>query len=104
MNRVNDRIRAKRLLDARKHGFKILPFLRHRAVPYAFYAGLFATILFLLALSGLWFAFDLVVSFLAGILFVYVRWLRGQRKVWPFAMKIINWDAVQKFSEDEPSA
>ena len=43
-------------------------------------------------------------SFLLGMLFVYVRWFRGQRDVWPFAMKIINWDVVQELSEDEPSA
>lgn len=104
MKRINDRIRAKRLLEARKHGFKILPFLRLRAIPYAFYVGLSAIILCLLAFNGFWFAFDLVVSFLAGMLFVYVRWLRGQRNVWPFSIKIINWDVVQKFSEDEPSA
>ena len=73
-------------------------------MPYAFYAGLSAVTLCWLAFSGFWFAFDLVVSFLAGVLFVYVRWLRGQRNVWPFAMKIINWDAVQKFAEDEPSS
>jgi hypothetical protein len=102
MKNSSDKIRALQHIEARKHGFKILPLLRLRAKRYAFYSGLFAIILFLLAFSGFWFAFDLVVSFLAGMLFVYFRWLRGQRNLWPFAMKIINWDVVRKLSEDDP--
>lgn len=104
MKTINDRIRAKRLLEARAHGFAILPFMRLNARRYAFYSVPFAVILLVLALSGSWHAFGLVVSFMLGLLCVYVRWFRGQRNVWPFAMKIINWDVVQKLSEDEPSA
>jgi hypothetical protein len=40
-----------------------------------------AFISLLLAVSGFWFAFGSVFSFLLGLLFVYVRWLRGQRNV-----------------------
>jgi hypothetical protein len=104
MKNRSDKIRALQHLEARKHGFKILPLFRLRAKRYAFYSGLFAVILFFLAYSGFWFGFDLVVSFLAGMFFVYIRWLLGQRNLWPFAMKIINWDVVQKLSEDEPTA
>lgn len=102
MKLPSDKIRALQHLEARKHGFKILPLLRLRAKRYAFYSGLFAIILFLLAFNGFWFAFDLAVAFLAGMLFVYFRWLRGQRNLWPFATKIINWDLVRKLSEDDP--
>ena len=90
MKTINDRIRAKRLLEARRHGFAILPFMRLNARRYAFCSVPFAAILLVLALSGSWHAFGLG--------------FRGQRNVWPFAMKIINWDVVQKLSEDEPSA
>jgi len=104
MKKPTDKLRAKQHLEARKHGFQILPFFRLRARRYTFYSVPFAVVLLLLAFSGFWFAFGLVVSFLSGMLFVYIRWLRGQRNVWPFAVKIINWDVVQKLSEDEPSA
>jgi len=104
MNPINDRIRAKRLLEAREHGFAILPFMRRNAGRYILYSVPFAAVLCLFAIIGSWFAFGCVVSFILGLLFVYVRWFRGQRNVWPFAMKIINWDIVRKLSEDEPSA
>ena len=102
MRPINDRIRAKRLLEAREHGFAILPFMRRNAGRYALYSLPFAALLFLFAIIGSWFAFGCVVSFVFGLLFVYVRWFRGQRSVWPFAVKIINWDIVTKLSEDEP--
>jgi hypothetical protein len=104
MKPTNDRIRAKRLLEAREHGFAILPFMRRNAGRYALYSFPFAALLFLFAMIGSWFAFGCVVSFVLGLLFVYARWFRGQRRVWPFAMKIINWDIVTKLSEDEPTA
>jgi VIT1/CCC1 family predicted Fe2+/Mn2+ transporter len=104
MKAINDRIRAKRLLAAREHKFRVIPFLRHNALSYAAYAVLIAVILMVLAFYGLWSAFGFVVSFVLGMLVVYIRWLRAQRSVWPFAMRIINWESVQKLSEDAPSA
>ena len=104
MRDLNDRIRAKRLLEAREHGFAILPFFRRSAPRYVLYSIPFAVVLGFLAFDGLWSAFGMVVSFLLGLLVCYVRWFRGQRRVWPFARKIINWDLVTKLSEDEPSA
>jgi len=77
---------------------------RLNAIRYTLYSVPFAVILLVLAISGSWHVFGLVVSLMLGLLCVYVRWFRGQRNVWPFAMKIINWDVVQKLSEDEPSA
>ena len=76
--------------------------MRRNAGRYALYSLPFAALLFLFAIIGFWFAFGCVVSFVFGLLFVYVRWFRGQRSVWPFAVKIINWDIVTKLSEDEP--
>jgi hypothetical protein len=35
---------------------------------------------------------------------VYVRWLRGMRRSWPFLSRVMNWDEVMRISEDEPSA
>jgi hypothetical protein len=104
MKPSNDRIRAKQLLEAREHGFALLPFMRRNAGRYALCSLPFAALLIWFAMIGYWFAFGCLVSFLFGLLFVYVRWFRGQRSVWPFAMKIINWDIVRKLSEDEPPA
>ncbi len=104
MKAINDRIRAKRLLAAREHKFRIIPFLRHNALSYGACAILIAVILLMPAFYSLWSAFGCVVSFVLGMLFVYVRWLHAQRSVWPFAMRIINWESVQQLAEDAPQA
>jgi hypothetical protein len=104
MKRASETIMAQRLLVTRTHGFAILPFFRLRAKSYILYSMLVAVILFLLAFSGFWFVFSLVVAFLLGVLFVYIRWLRGMRKSWPFLSRVMSWDEVKRISEDEPSA
>lgn len=103
MKAINDRIRAKRLLAAREHKFRIVPFLRHNALSYAAYALLILGMLTVFAYYGLWSVFGCVVSFVLGMLAVYIRWLRAQRSVWPFAIRVINWDSVQKLAEDAPT-
>ncbi len=100
MKAINDRIRSKRLLAAREHKFRIVPFLRVNALRYTAYSMIFAVLLVVLAFYSLWSAFGCVVSFMVGMLCVYLRWFRAQRNVWPFAMRVINWDSVQKLSED----
>ncbi|MCD6052145.1 MAG: hypothetical protein K0Q55_3563 [Verrucomicrobia bacterium] len=103
MKTINDRIRAKRLLAAREHKFRTVPFLRANAPRYTAYSVLIVATLLVLAFYNLWTAFGFVVSFLFGGICVYLRWFRAQRSVWPFAMRVINWDSVQKLSEDAPS-
>jgi hypothetical protein len=104
MQNPGDKIMAKRLLVARSHGFAILPFMRLNASRYIFYSIPFAGLLVWFAFSGLWFAFGLVVSFLLGLLYLYLQWLLSMRKSWPFLSRITNWDVVKMISEDEPSA
>ncbi len=99
---INDRIRAKRLLAAREHKFRIIPFLRHNAPSYTAYTLFIVVLLAVFAYYGLWTAFNCVVSFAVGVLLVFIRWLWAQQSVWPFAMRIINWDSVQKLAEDAP--
>lgn len=100
MKPINDRIRARRLLAAREHKFRIAPFLRMNAGSYIAYAVFITVLLLVFAFYRLWSACGFVVSFQLGMLTVYIRWLRAQRSVWPFAMRVINWDSVQKLAED----
>ncbi|PYJ06670.1 MAG: hypothetical protein DME25_06105 [Verrucomicrobia bacterium] len=104
MKRVSDKIMAKRLLVTRSHGFTILPFVRLNARRYILYSIPFVGLLILLAFNASWLAFGLVVSFLFGLLYLYLKWLLGMRKSWPFLSRVMNWDEVKKISEDEPSA
>ena len=104
MKRTNDKIMAKRLLVARNHGFTILPFIRLNAKRYISYSVPFAGLLTWFAFRGSWVAFGAVVSFLLGLFYLYLQWLLGMRKSWPFLSRVMNWDEVKKISENEPSA
>jgi hypothetical protein len=104
MKRSSEKIMAQRLLVTRTHGFTMLPFFRLRAKSYILYSMLVAIILFFLVLSGFWFAFSLAMAFLMGVLFVYIRWLRGMQRSWPFLSRVMNWDEVKRISEDKSSA
>ncbi|HWD18243.1 MAG TPA: hypothetical protein VHB20_03110 [Verrucomicrobiae bacterium] len=102
MKKASETIMAKRLLITRTHGFMIRPFFRLRARDYAFYSVPFAIILFLLAVGGFWFALGLVIAFLMGMLFVYIRWLQGMRRSWPFLSEVMNWEKIERISENGP--
>jgi hypothetical protein len=104
MQKASDKIMARRLLVTRSHGFMIPLFMRVNVRRYIFYFVPFAGLLVWFAFSGLWFAFGLVVSFLLGLLYLYLQWLLSMRKSWPFLSRITNWDMVKRISEDEPSA
>jgi len=104
MQKTTDKIMAKRLLVTRSHGFTIRLFMRRNAGRYILYSVPFAGLLAWFAFSGSWFAFGLVVSFLLGLLYLYLQWLLSMRKSWPFLSSVTNWDLVKKISEDEPSA
>src|ERR1035437_7982596 len=46
MKNLSDKMRAKQQLEARKHGYKVLPFFRLRARRYTFYSLFLAVILY----------------------------------------------------------
>jgi hypothetical protein len=105
MKKISDKILAKRLLELRERGGYSFPiFVRINSKRYRFWGIYFGVILALLSFFGDWPVFGLVVSFALGMLFCDSNWFRGQKIYWPFNEKVINWDAVKKISDDEPSA
>jgi len=102
---ISDRTRAKLLLGVRERGgyATIFKHIRLNAKRYIAYSTPFVIALILLAFSRSWFAFGWVISFMLGLLCVYIRDFRGQKRSWRYAEKIINWDIVKKISENDPS-
>jgi hypothetical protein len=90
------------LLGIRERGgyTTIVKHIRLNAKRYIAYSIPFATILILLAFSHSWSAFGWVISFMLGLLCVYIRDFRGQKRAWPNTEKIINWDIVKKIADD----
>jgi hypothetical protein len=104
MKKASDKILATRLLEIRERGgYSFSLFVRINAKRYRFWSIYFGVILVLLGIAGDWIPFGLVVSFALGMLFCDSNWFRGQKIYWPFNEKVINWDAVKKISDDEPS-
>ena len=81
-----------------------MPFARSRVLRYLLYGLSVAVILGLLSFSGMWSALGMVISFFLGLSVCYLYWYQGQRRVWPFAERVIDWDLVQKLSEDDSFA
>src|SRR5436190_20659673 len=79
---ISDRTRAKLLLGVRERGgyTTIFKHIRLNAKRYIAYSIPFAIILILLAFSHSWSAFGWVISFMLGLLCVYIRDFLGQKR------------------------
>jgi hypothetical protein len=101
---ISDKTRAKLLLEIRERGGypTIFRHICRNAKRYIAYSIPFAFILVLLAFDRSWSAFGWVISLMLGLLCVYIRAFRGQKRSWPYAEKIINWDIVKQISENDP--
>lgn len=105
MTKISDKILAARMLRAREDGgYKFLPFLRMNAKGYSILAIYFGCILIGAALIKLWPVFILTVGIVFGVLLRDVGWVMGVNRTWPFVMKVTDWDAVKRLSDENPPA
>ena len=105
MKKLSDKTLATRMLRAREDGgYRFLPFVRMNARGYCFLLIFFGVFSGWLAFIGAWPVFGVVIGSLFGVLLRDVSWVIGVNRTWPFVMKVTDWDAVRKLSDEEPSA
>ena len=104
VGRMSEQQLARRLLDTRQRGgpsFRAV--LRLNRKSYLILLAIYATALVVLGMMDQWIAF----AFVAGILFArFLRdwqYTRTTRKVWPFNLKIIDWEKVEKLAQSDVS-
>ena len=83
-------------------GYKFRPFLRMNAKGYIFLVVYFSAVMAVLASAGCWPAVFAVGGMAVGVFLRDVSWLTGVQRTWPFSVKVIDWDKVQKIADDKP--
>ena len=105
MKQLSDKILAEQMLQARASGgYKFLPFLRTNAKGYTILFLYFGGVLAGLAFAGIWPGFFAAAGVIVGVFLRDLSWLIGIQRTWPFSIKIIDWDKVQKLSDEKPLA
>jgi hypothetical protein len=51
-----------------------------------------------------WAPFWLVLGMVAGSLLRDIGWVISIRRTWPFSERVTDWDKVQRFADERPSA
>ena len=104
MKTFSDQNLARRLLEARKHGYTFGLFYRRSATRYILLVSVCAGGMAILALAQIWPPFWLVLGMVVGSLLRDIGWVISIRRTWPFSERITDWDKVQRFADERPSA
>jgi hypothetical protein len=105
MRRASDQALAQRLLSMRDNGFyRYGAFLKLNARRYLFQIALHSVLLAILALCGLWPVFLFLLGLVLGAFLRDVSWVRSTRRMWPFTVKVTNWDVVERLAAEQPAA
>ncbi len=102
MKELSDKTLATRMLQAHHDGgYRFISFVRMNARGYSFLAVYFGAILAGSALMQAWPVVIVVAGILFGVLLRDVSWVVGVNRTWPFVVKVTNWDAVRKLSDED---
>lgn len=104
MRGSSDQALAQRLLTMRSKGpYRVGAFLKLNAWRYLFQIALHSLLLAILALMGMWPLFIFLLGIVFGVFLRDVGWVRSTRRVWPFTVKVTNWDVVERLAAEEPA-
>jgi hypothetical protein len=104
MRGTSDQALAQRLLSMRDKGsYRFGAFLKLNAWRYLFQIALHSLLLAILALMGMWLLFIFLLGMISGVFLRDVGWVRSTRRVWPFTVKVTNWDVVERLAAEEPA-
>jgi hypothetical protein len=101
MRQFSDQILAKRLLETRDRGYSFALFVRQNTKTYLLIVSYFVLGLVALALLRSWTAFYLLLGMFVGCFVRDGGWVRQGGKTWPFRLKVIDWDRVQRIADDK---
>ena len=105
MRGTSDQALAQRLLSIRDKGsYRFSAFLKLNVWRYLFQIALHSVLLAILALAGMWAVFIFLLGLILGAFLRDVGWVRSTRRVWPFTVKVTNWDVVERLAAEEPAA
>jgi len=102
MRGTSDQALAQRLLSMRDKGsYRFGAFLKLNAWRYLFQVAVHSVLLAILALAGLWPVFIFLLGLVLGSFLRDVGWVRSTRRMWPFTVKVTNWDVVERLAAEK---
>jgi hypothetical protein len=100
MKQINDGVIARRMLEKRERGHSLALFLRWNARRYLLLFACFGLALVIAGMLRLWMPFYWVLGMLMGCVVRDLGWFRANGRTWPFTLKVMNWDEVQRLAEE----
>jgi hypothetical protein len=106
MKKYTDKELADLMLEMRQHGNSRTQwrYFKRKKWRWFLFFGLIALLLGLGILAQSLGFCGLVFGLFLGIFFRDAVWLRGQAAAWPFYAKVIDWEKVERFSNEKTSA
>jgi hypothetical protein len=103
MRATKDQALAQRLLSMRDQGaYSFGRFLKLNVWRYLFQIALHSMLLAILAFLGMWPPFIFLLGLVLGGFLRDLGWVRSSGRVWPFTVKVTNWDLVEKIATLKP--
>src|SRR5688572_27946136 len=102
MNTSADQTLARRMIEARKHGYTFGLFYRRSPTRYILLVSVVAASLAILALAQIWTPFWLVLGMFAGCVLRDIGWVISIRRTWPFSERVTDWDKVHRLADERP--
>lgn len=103
MSIFHDKSLARRMLQARMHGYTFGFFLRVNARRQLLLLAInLLGICWMMCIQN-YAAFYVLIGIAIGTFARDLAWFRSNRKVWPFREKITDWQKVENLANDEPS-
>lgn len=103
MRATNDQALAQRLLSMRDQGaYSFGRFLKLNLWRYLFQIALHSVLLAILAFLGMWPLFIFLLGLVLGAFLRDLGWVRSSRRVWPFTVRVTNWELVEQIAVLKP--
>ena len=108
MNKFDDQVLAKRLLEIRESSYSLNLYLRQNNKSYSIFFVYCIVLLVGFGVLQLWIPlrlspFWIVLTCVATCLSRDLNWILGSARSGQFTSKVIDWDKVQKFAEEKPT-
>jgi hypothetical protein len=104
MSIFHDKSIARRMLQARQHGYTFGHFIRINAKRFLLLYAIFFLLIYLSTCIHNYAAFYAMIGMTIGVLARDFAWFRSNRAVWSFTEKTTDWQRVENLAKDEPSA
>jgi hypothetical protein len=104
MRGTSDQALAQRLLSMRSDGgYRLGAFVKLNGWRYIFLIALHCLVLAILALVGMWPLFIFILGLVIGVFLRDLGWVRSTRRVWPFTVRVTDWEIVERMAAENPT-